>query len=62
MKRSNSEWRKAASWRIENKRVAVDLARARQRFENLTGDVDYAEASLAVVLGYAGGRSRATAG
>ncbi len=37
---------------IENKRVAVDLARASQRFEALGGDLDYAEASLAVVLGY----------
>jgi len=37
---------------IENKRVAVDLARASQRFEALRGDLDYAEASLAVVLGY----------
>jgi outer membrane protein TolC len=37
---------------IENKRVAVDLARASQRFEALSGDLDYSEASLAVVLGY----------
>jgi outer membrane protein TolC len=37
---------------IENKRVAVDLARASQRSESLSGDLDYAEASLAVVLGY----------
>jgi len=28
---------------LENKRVAVDLARARQRFDSLTGDVDYAK-------------------
>jgi outer membrane protein TolC len=40
---------------IENKRVAVDLARARQRFDALTGDLDYSEASLAVVLGYPAG-------
>jgi outer membrane protein len=40
---------------IENKRVAVDLARARQRLDGLTGDLDYAEASLAVVLGYPAG-------
>ena len=40
---------------LENKRVAVDLARARQRFESLTGDVDYAQASLAVVLGFPAG-------
>jgi outer membrane protein len=37
---------------IENKRVAVDLARAKQRFLGLSDDLDYAEASLAVVLGY----------
>ena len=37
---------------IENKRVAVDLARARQRAEALQDDLDYAQASLAVVLGY----------
>jgi outer membrane protein len=37
---------------IENKRVAVDLARASQRLLGLSDDLDYAEASLAVVLGY----------
>jgi outer membrane protein TolC len=37
---------------IENKRVAVDVARASQRLSALSGDLDYAEASLAVVLGY----------
>ena len=37
---------------IENKRVAVDVARAGQRLSALSGDLDYAEASLAVVLGY----------
>jgi outer membrane protein len=37
---------------IENKRVAVDLAHASQRFEALRGDLEYTEASLAVVLGY----------
>jgi outer membrane protein len=37
---------------IENKRVAVDLARANQRLLGLNDDLDYAEASLAVVLGY----------
>jgi outer membrane protein TolC len=37
---------------IENKRVAVDVARASQRLLSLTDDLDYAEASLAVVLGY----------
>ncbi len=37
---------------IENRRVAVDLARASQRFDAMSGDLDYAEASLAVVLGY----------
>ncbi len=40
---------------IENKRIAVDLARTRQRFENLNGDLDYSQASLAVVLGYPAG-------
>ena len=40
---------------LENKRVAVDLARARQRFEGLSGDMDYAQATLAVVLGYPAG-------
>lgn len=38
---------------IENKRVAVDLARARQRLSGVSDDLDYAEASLAVILGYA---------
>jgi outer membrane protein TolC len=37
---------------LENKRVAVDLARASQRYDAAGGDLDYAEASLAVVLGY----------
>jgi outer membrane protein len=37
---------------IENKRVAVDMARASQRLVALSGDLDYSEASLAVVLGY----------
>ena len=37
---------------IENKRVAVDVARASQRLAALSGDLDYSEASLAVVLGY----------
>jgi len=37
---------------IETKRSAVDLARARQRLSALAGDLDYSEASLAVVLGY----------
>jgi len=35
---------------IESKRVAVDLARANQRVTALNGDLDYSEASLAVVL------------
>ncbi|HUA17503.1 MAG TPA: TolC family protein [Bryobacteraceae bacterium] len=39
---------------IENKRVAVDLARAGQRLASLHDDLDYAQASLAVVLGYSG--------
>lgn len=37
---------------IENKRIAVDVARAGQRLLGLSDDLDYAEASLAVVLGY----------
>jgi outer membrane protein TolC len=37
---------------LENKRTAVDLARANQRLQGMSGDLDYAEASLAVVLGY----------
>lgn len=37
---------------IENKRVAVDLARASERLLGLSDDLDYAESSLAVVLGY----------
>lgn len=37
---------------IENKRVAVDLARAGQRLLGIGDDLDYAEASLAVILGY----------
>ena len=40
---------------IENKRVAADLARAQQRYQAATGDLDYAQASLAVVLGYPAG-------
>ena len=40
---------------LESKRVAVDLARGRQRIEALRDDLDYAEASLAVVLGYPAG-------
>jgi len=37
---------------IENKHAAVDLARANQRLSALNDDLDYSEASLAVVLGY----------
>lgn len=37
---------------IENKRVALDLARAQQRFSAVGDDLDYSEASLAVLLGY----------
>lgn len=37
---------------LENKRVAVDLARANERLSGVADDLDYAEASLAVVLGY----------
>lgn len=36
---------------IANKRAAVDLARARQRLEQLDSDRDFAEHSLALVLG-----------
>jgi len=38
---------------LENKRIAVDLARARQRADGFHSDLNYAESSLAVVLGYA---------
>ena len=37
---------------IENKRVAVDLARANHRLAGVADDLDDAESSLAVVLGY----------
>lgn len=40
---------------LEAKRVAVDLARAQQRQAALAGDLDYAQASLAVVLGFPAG-------
>jgi len=40
---------------IENKRLAVDLARARQRYEAAGDDLEYAKASLAVVLGFPAG-------
>jgi outer membrane protein len=40
---------------IESKRVAVDLARAKQRSEALEDDLDYERASLAVVLGFPAG-------
>jgi outer membrane protein len=40
---------------LENKRMAVDLARARQRLDALNEDLDYARSSLAVVLGYPAG-------
>lgn len=40
---------------IENKHMAVDLARARQRYDGLNEDLDYAKSSLAVVLGYPAG-------
>jgi len=40
---------------IESKRVAVDLARAKQRSEALQEDLDYARAALAVVLGFPAG-------
>ena len=37
---------------IEIKRVTADSARARQRYEDVERDLDYLEASLAVVLGF----------
>ena len=40
---------------LESKRVAVDLERAKQRYEAAEDDLDYARASLAVVLGYPAG-------
>jgi outer membrane protein len=40
---------------IENKRLAADLARAHQRYDAAADDLDYAKASLAVVLGYPAG-------
>src|SRR5579862_5867774 len=40
---------------IESKRVAVDLARAKQRHDAFEDDLDYARASLAVVLGFPAG-------
>ncbi len=40
---------------LESKRVAVDLARGRQRYEAVQEDLDYSRAALAVVLGYPAG-------
>ncbi len=40
---------------LESKRIAVDLARASQRYQALEDDLDYARAALAVVLGYPAG-------
>jgi outer membrane protein TolC len=40
---------------IENKRLAADLGRARQRYDAAAEDLEYAQASLAVVLGYPAG-------
>jgi outer membrane protein len=40
---------------LEDKRAEVDLARARQRFEGLAADRDYAESSLAIILGFPAG-------
>lgn len=37
---------------LEEKRAIVDLRRAEQRVQNIEADRDYAERSLAVVLGY----------
>ena len=47
---------------IETKRMAVDVARARQRAEAMQDDLDYARASLAVVLGYPAGDRVQTVG
>ena len=40
---------------LENKRIAADLARARQRHQSLSDDLDYVQATLAVVLGFTAG-------
>jgi outer membrane protein TolC len=40
---------------LENKRIAADLARARQRHQSLADDLDYVQATLAVVLGFTAG-------
>jgi outer membrane protein len=40
---------------IESKRIAVELARARQRSDALADDLDYIQASLSMVLGYSPG-------
>jgi outer membrane protein TolC len=40
---------------IENKRLAADLARAQQRYDAAGADLEYIQASLAVVLGYPAG-------
>ena len=40
---------------LEAKRIAVDLARSRQRVDGLGGDLDYVQATLAVALGYPAG-------
>lgn len=40
---------------LESKRIAVNLARSRQRVEGLVGDLEYVQATLAVALGYPAG-------
>lgn len=40
---------------LEGKRIAVNLARSRQRVEGLAGDLEYIQATLAVALGYPAG-------
>jgi outer membrane protein TolC len=40
---------------LENKRIAADLARTRQRHQSLADDLDYVQATLAVVLGFTAG-------
>ena len=40
---------------LEAKRIAVSLARSRQRVDGLAGDLEYVQATLAVALGYPAG-------
>ena len=54
MRRSSSAWRRAASWRIENKRIAW-IWREPPTLRQLNRGRGLREAALAVVLGYAAG-------